>query len=238
MQLAYDSLLHQIHRRNLHHSHPNSSQQRRRRISRPVQIRQPMPNRRGQTQPRPRQQPPQTSQNRRASSQQHRQHTGKPKREHLAHRSGVRQRSRNRRKPTENQRKRHHLRQVLTQLAQHRGHKRIIVVLNSTPQNQNRPHAAYIQQRRKRKQQRRQNPDAKPRQHCPNLNMNIDRNIDVLRQQIRKRQLHSRSQRNADQPTQQAQHQRLKEIYLDYLPRASAERLHNRNRVQPLLQMR
>src|SRR5579871_596400 len=68
--------------------------------------------------------------------------------------------------------------------------------------------------------------------------MQIRLKINELRKEVRKRQLHAHTKRYTQQTTQQPKHQSLQQIDLNNLPRPSPQRLHNRNRIQPLLQMR
>ncbi len=85
LHLIHNRVLHKIHRRNLHHAQPQRGQQRCAWISRPIQIRQPMPQRRRQTQPCPPQKLSQQPKRQRRHPQQHQQRSRQPQRKRPSH---------------------------------------------------------------------------------------------------------------------------------------------------------
>ncbi len=69
--------------------------------------------------------------------------------------------------------------------------------------------------------------------------MKIGLDVDELGQQQRKRELHPQSPNaTPSRPAEKPQHQRLQQIDLHNLSGARTQRLHDGNRIQPLLQMR
>ena len=68
--------------------------------------------------------------------------------------------------------------------------------------------------------------------------MHFGLHLEQLRQKMRKRHLYADAERNAEHPSQQPQQQRLQKVDLHDLPGASTQGLHDRDGVQPLLQVR
>src|SRR5665213_62527 len=134
--------------------------------------------------------------------------------------------------------RRANLRDVVLKFPHHARKEWIVVCLDRASQDQDRPNAADVEQRRQREQQRRYQAGADADGDGARIDAEVRRNVQQLRQKQRERKLHADAEQDSEHTSAQSQQQRLQHVNFHHLPRARAERFHDRNAVEPLLQVR
>ena len=155
-------MLHRVHRRNLHHAQAQRGQQRRGRIARAIQVRQAVPQGRGQAETHAVQRGLQQRQQARGQPQEHQQRARQPKAEDAANLPRLGHPRRQQHQAAENHDECPDLHARAAHPAQKSLRKRIVGGLHRAPEDQNGAHAADVQQGGQAEQQRRQHTGGQP----------------------------------------------------------------------------
>src|SRR6185437_8804887 len=170
--------------------------------------------------------------------EQDEQHRHKADGEPLADLGGVRERSSDKGKAKQDEDAGHDLREIARNFLSGSVEKGIVGVFYSAAENEDRTDAADVEQRRKGEQQCDEYAGGQAGEDRVRLHVELRRNVDEFGEEGGEGKLHTDSAGDPEQTAEQAEEERLQQVDFDDLRAARAERLHDGDGIQALLQVR